>query len=79
MTFLRVTCLIVSALMGVWVLGHGIASVAALQGLPGDPEDLRRQLIEAAVFITGGVCILSVAGQQLYCWLTHHKDGGLMT
>jgi len=79
MTFLRGTCLIVSALMGVWVLGHGIATVAALQGLPGDPEDFRRQLIEAAVFIAGGVCILSVAVQQLYCWRTHRKDGGLLS
>ena len=79
MTFLRVTCLIVSALMGVWVLGHGIATFAALQGLPGDPEDLRRQVIEAAVFIAGGVCILSVSGQQLYCWLFHRKDGGLLS
>ena len=79
MTFLRVTCLIVSALMGLWALGHGIASVAALHGLPGAPEDFRRQLIEAAVFIAGGVCILSVAGQQLYCWLTHRKDTGLLS
>jgi hypothetical protein len=79
MTFLRITALIVSALMGGWVLAHGIATVAALHGRPGDPEDFRRLLIEAAVFIAGGVCILSVAAQQLYCWLTHRKDGGLMS
>ena len=79
MTFLRIICLVVSALMGVWVLSHGIASAAALQGMPGDPEDFRRQLIEAAVFIAGGVCILSVAGQQFYCWRTHRRDGGLLS
>ena len=79
MTFLRVTCLIVSALMGVWVLVHGIAALAALQELPGDIEDYHRQLIEAAVFIAGGICILSVAGQQFYCWRTHRKDTSLLS
>jgi hypothetical protein len=79
MTFIRIAALVVSALMGGWVLAHGIATVAALQGRPGDPEDFRRLLIEAAVFIAGGVCILSVAAHQLYCWLTHGKDGGLLS
>ena len=79
MTFLRVTCLIASALMGVWVLGHGIATVATIHGLPGNPEDFRRQLIDAAVFIAGGICVLSVAVQQLYCWRTHRKGGGLLS
>jgi hypothetical protein len=35
-------------------------------------------LLEVSVSIAGGVCVLSVAVEQLICWRTHHKDGGLI-
>jgi hypothetical protein len=35
-------------------------------------------LLEVSVSIAGGACVLSVAAQQLICWRTHRKDGGLI-
>jgi len=35
-------------------------------------------LLEVSVSITGGLAVLSVAVEQLYCWRTHHKDGGVI-
>jgi len=77
-TALRVVALIFTALMGLWALGHGIGLVAALHALPGGHEDFQRHLIEGGVSIAGGVCVLSVAVERLYCWRTHRKDGGLI-
>jgi hypothetical protein len=35
-------------------------------------------LLEISVSIAGGICVLSVAVEQLNCWRTHRKDGGLI-
>ena len=77
-TALRVVVLILTALMGLWLLGHGIIlGVSAHLGTAGD-GDVVSLLLEGSVFIAGGICVVSVAVQQLYCWRTHRKDGGLI-
>lgn len=77
-TGLRVVALVLTALIGLWAIGHGIALAVALRTLPGGHEDILRHLIEGSISLAGGVCVLSVAAQQLYCWRTHRKDGGLL-
>jgi formate/nitrite transporter FocA (FNT family) len=75
---LQVAVLVLTALMGLWLLGHGIVIGAAVQHRVGESPDILSTLIEASVFIAGGICVVSVAAQQLYCWRTHRKDGGLI-
>jgi len=41
-------------------------------------DDMLQYVFEVSVSIAGGVCVLSVAVEQLICWRTHHKDGGLI-
>ena len=77
-TALRVAALALTALIGLWALVHGIMVAVAVRTVPAERTDLLRQLIEGSIFIAGGVCVLSVAVQQLYCWRTHRKDGGLL-
>lgn len=77
-TGLRAVALVLTALIGLWAIGHGIALAVALRTLPGGHEDILRHLIEGSISLAGGVCVLSVAAQQLYCWRTHRKDGGLL-
>ena len=55
---------------------HGIA-LAATARAPSH-EEMLQYLFEVGVSIAGGVCVLSVAVQQLICWRTHRKDGGLI-
>ncbi len=73
---LRVVSLILCAIIGLWAVGHGIALAIMLRAP--SPEDMLQYLLEVSVSIAGGVCVLSVAVEQLYCWRTHHKDGGLI-
>lgn len=73
---LRVVTLILCAIIGLWAVGHGIALVIMLRAP--SHEDMLQYLLEVSVSIAGGICVLSVAVEQLYCWRTHHKDGGLI-
>ena len=75
-TALRVVTLALCAIIGLWAVAHGFA-LAATASAPSH-EDMLQYLLEVSVSIAGGVCVLSVAVQQLYCWRTHRKDGGLI-
>jgi len=75
-TSLRVTTLILCSIIGLWAVGHGIALVAMMQAP--SHEDMLQYLLEVSVSIAGGICVLSVAVEQLICWRTHRKDGGLI-
>jgi hypothetical protein len=75
-TALRVVTLALCAIIGLWAVAHGFA-LAALARAPSH-EDMLQYLLEMSISIGGGLCVLSVAAQQLYCWRTHHKDGGLI-
>jgi len=75
-TALRVVTLVLCAIIGLWAVGHGFA-LAATANAP-THEEMLQYLLEVSVSIAGGVCVLSVAVQQLYCWRTHHKNGGLI-
>lgn len=77
-TGLRVGALLLAALMGLWAVGHGITLAVAVRTLPRGDEEILQHLIEGSVFLAGGICVISVAVQQLYCWRTHRKDGGLI-
>jgi hypothetical protein len=75
-TTLRVVALGLCAVIGLWAVGHGFA-LAAMASAPSQ-KDMLQYFLEVSVSIAGGVCVLSVAVQQLYCWRTHHRDGGLI-
>jgi len=75
-TALRVVALVLTAIIGLWALGHGIALIGVLRE-PGH-EDVSRHLIEGSIFIAGGVCVLSVAIERLECMRTPRKDGELL-
>jgi uncharacterized membrane protein YbhN (UPF0104 family) len=77
-TALRVVALLLTAVIGLWALAHGIALAIAVRALPSEHEDIIRHLVEGSISIAGGVCVLSLAVQQLYCWRTHRKGGGLL-
>ena len=77
-TALRVVALVLSALIGFWALARGIGVAAAMRLHPGEHADLVRHVLEASISIAGGICVLSVPVQQIYCWRTHRKDGGLL-
>jgi hypothetical protein len=77
-TALRVAALILTAAIGLWALGHGIATVVAVRVTPEEHSNILRALVEGSVFIAGGVSVLSLSFQQLYCWRTHRKGGGLL-
>ena len=76
-TVLRIVALSLSAFIGLWVVIHGIAVVVALRAEPAH-EDILRHLIEGSVSIAGGICVLSVAVEQLSCLRTHRKDDSLI-
>jgi hypothetical protein len=75
-TALRLAILLISALAGLWMLGHGIALVVVI-GTPGHP-DVLRLLVEGSIRIAAGICVLSVALEQFDCWRTHRKDDSLL-
>ena len=75
-TALRVVTLVLCVIVGLWAVGHGIALVTMFRA--SSHEDMLQYLLEVSVSIAGGVCVLSVAVEQLDCWRTHHKDGGLI-
>jgi len=75
-TALRVVTLALCAIIGLWAVGHGFA-LAAMANAP-THEDMLQYLLEVSVSIAGGVCVLSVAVEQLICWRTHRKEGGLI-
>ncbi len=76
-TLLRLVALSLSAFIGLWVVIHGIVVVIALPSEPGR-EDILRHLAEGSISIAGGICVLSVAVEQLYCMRTHRKDDSLI-
>ncbi len=75
-TALRVATLVLCAIIGLWAVGHGFALAATATAL--SHEGMLQYLLEVSVSIAGGVCVLSVAVQQLNCWRTHRKDEGLI-
>jgi hypothetical protein len=75
-TVLRVAILVLCALTGLVVTGHGIAE-AVLIHTPGH-ADIMRHLIEGSISIAGGACVLAVALDQLECLRTHRKSGDLL-
>jgi hypothetical protein len=75
-TALRVVTLALCAIIGLWAVAHGFALAATASAFR--YEDMLQYLLEVSVSIAGGVCVLSVAVQQLICWRTHRKDSGLI-
>ena len=75
-TAVRVVTLVLCGIIGLWAVGHGFALAASVWAL--SHQDMLQYLLEVSVSIAGGVCVLSVAVEQLICWRTHHKDGGLI-
>jgi len=75
-TALRVATLVLCAIIGLWAVGHGFALAASVGVLT--HEEMLQYLVEVSVSIAGGICVMSVAVEQLNCWRTHHKDGGLI-
>ena len=73
---LRVVALVLCAVIGLWAVIHGIALATSVNAPT--HEDMLQYLVEISVSIAGGVCVLSVAVEQLNCWRTHRKDGGLI-
>jgi hypothetical protein len=75
-TVLRVVILVLCALTGLVVAGHGIAE-AVLIHTPGR-EDVMRHLIEGSISIAGGVCVVAVAVDQLECLRAHRRSGNIL-
>jgi hypothetical protein len=75
-TAVRIVSLALCAIIGLWAVVHGFALAATASALR--HEDMLQYLLEVSVSIAGGVCVLSVAVQQLNCWRTHRKDEGLI-
>lgn len=77
-TALRVAALVLTAVIGLWALGHGITLAVAVRVISEEQPNILHSLVEGSVFIAGGVSVLALAVQQLYCWRTHRKSGGLL-
>lgn len=75
---LRGTVLVLAALLGFLAVIHGVVEIAALRYHPSENPDFNRHLIVGGIALAGGVCVLSLAAQQLWCWHTHKKSGGLL-
>ena len=75
-TILRVAILVLCALTGILVTGHGIAE-AVLIHTPGR-ADVMRHLIEGSISIAGGACVMSVAFDQLECLRAHRRRGNIL-
>jgi hypothetical protein len=77
-TALRIVALFLSAVVGLWVIAHGIAIAVTIHHLAIENQDILNELIESSVSIAGGICVLSVAVEQLNCWRTHRKEDSLI-
>jgi uncharacterized membrane protein YbhN (UPF0104 family) len=77
-TALRVVALALTTVIGLWAVGHGIILAVAIQALAREHADIVGELIEIGVSIAGGICVLSVTVEQLYCWRTHRKQDSLL-
>ena len=75
-TALRVITLVLCAVVGLWAVAHGFALLVMFRAP--SHQDMLEYMLEVSVSIAGGVCVLSVAVEQLICWRTHRKDGGLI-
>jgi len=77
-TVLRVVALILSAVVGLWAVGHGIALAVTVRSVAGEHATIMSDLLEVGISIAGGICVLSVAVEQLNCWRTHRKEDSLI-
>jgi len=77
-TGLRVVALILSAVVGLWAVGHGIALAVAVRSVAGEHAPIMSGLLEVGISIAGGICVLSVAVEQLNCRRTHRKEDSLI-
>ena len=77
-TGLRVVALILSAVVGLWAVVHGIALAVAVRSAAGEHAPIMSDLLEVGISIAGGICVLSVAVEQLNCWRTHRKEDSLI-
>jgi hypothetical protein len=77
-TALRIIALLLAACVGLWVLIHGIVLAAQIHGLGRENQDFMAALAECSISIAGGICVLSVAVEQLYCLRTHRKEDSLI-
>jgi hypothetical protein len=75
-TVWRVAVLVLCALTGLVVTGHGIVE-AVLIHAPGR-QDIMRHLVEGSISIAGGACVVAVAIDQLECLRTHRKGGDIL-
>ena len=75
-TALRVATLVLCGVIGLWAVGHGFTLAARVSAAT--HEGVLQSLAEISISIAGGICVLSVAAEQLSCWRTHHRDGGLI-
>jgi ATP-dependent protease HslVU (ClpYQ) peptidase subunit len=75
---LRVVALFLTAVIGLWVIGHGIALAVSIRQLVGENQDILSELVESSVSIAGGICVVSVAVEQLNCLRTHRKEDSLI-
>ena len=76
-TILRVVALVLSAIIGLWAVAHGVGLVRFLHAQFGDEENFQR-IVEAGVFLVGGVCVLAISLEQLHCLRTHHRDESIL-
>ena len=77
-TGLRVVALVLSAVVGLWAVGHGIALAVAVRSVAGEHARIMSDLLEVGISLAGGICVLSVAVEQLNCWRTHRKEDSLI-
>jgi hypothetical protein len=75
-TVFRVAILVLCALTGLVVTGHGIAEAVLIHTL--GHEDIMRHLIQGSISIAGGACVVAVAIDQLECLRTHRKGGDIL-
>ena len=75
-TVLRVAILVLCAVTGLVVTGHGIAEAVLIHTL--GQEDTMRHLLQGSISIAGGACVVAVAIDQLECIRTHRKSGDIL-
>jgi hypothetical protein len=73
---LRVAVLLLCALTGVVVTGHGIMEVVLVRA-PGH-ADIMRHLVEGSISIAAGACVVAVAIDRLECLRSHRNGGGFL-